>query len=398
LGDLSRKSRNAMAVGSPKSLSSGSPSSASPSGKSKNKDNAVVQQLAKTKMCAFFERGKCFSDTCKYAHSADELKRAPNLQKTKLCKAFLQGKCKDAENCGFAHGEADLRVTNGIYKTQMCNFFERGYCKKGDRCNHAHGFGDMRPAASVIVEVDEASSPAGSGEASPKTETCQTFGDLPSPGSAPQTPARPAARRKSGQAMSSTKVQRSSLPLAELLDSENTAKIAALPTPTKLVADMAAMTCSPMQNADILAQHAAAVAAATTFQGPGPQLPAPFLLGHESFGVRRSLDPIDMLIPPSPMEQRFDMHSFEALTGAPPGLSPGFVPGLVHGLAWPQVPYPAPIWAAAATEAKPFARPEDLSLPLHTNELGKSLASLDDMVRGLADDLAGFRVGGKHRI
>eukprot|EP00438_Fugacium_kawagutii_P000307 Skav205268 [mRNA] locus=scaffold1841:171779:175489:- [translate_table: standard] len=129
-----------------------SPSSTSSPSEGKEKkergekgDNAVVLQLAKTKMCAFFERGKCSSDTCRYAHSPSELRRPPNLQKTKLCKAFLQGKCKDGENCSFAHGDADLRVTAGIYKTQMCNFYERGHCKKGDRCNHAHGNADLRP-------------------------------------------------------------------------------------------------------------------------------------------------------------------------------------------------------------------------------------------------------------
>lgn len=127
----------------PPSVSS-STSSPTSKEKEKGKDSAVVLQLAKTKMCAFFERGKCSSDTCRYAHSPAELRRPPNLQKTKLCKAFLQGKCRDGENCSFAHGDSDLRVTAGIYKTQMCNFYERGHCKKGDRCNHAHGDADLR--------------------------------------------------------------------------------------------------------------------------------------------------------------------------------------------------------------------------------------------------------------
>eukprot|EP00927_Polykrikos_kofoidii_P026486 TRINITY_DN23561_c0_g1_i1.p1 TRINITY_DN23561_c0_g1~~TRINITY_DN23561_c0_g1_i1.p1 ORF type:complete len:729 (-),score=152.64 TRINITY_DN23561_c0_g1_i1:59-2245(-) len=114
------------------------------------KENAVAVQLTKTKMCAFFERGRCASTNCRYAHSAEELRRPPNLVKTKLCKAFLQNSCHDAENCMFAHGEADLKFTDGIYKTQMCNFFERGYCKKADRCNHAHGRVELRsPAVGV---------------------------------------------------------------------------------------------------------------------------------------------------------------------------------------------------------------------------------------------------------
>jgi len=129
---------------------SGSPPLSPPAEKDreKKKDSAVVLQLTKTKMCAFFEKGKCSSETCRYAHSLSELRCPPNLQKTKLCKSFLQGKCKLGENCSFAHGDADLRVTSGIYKTQMCNFYERGHCKKGDRCNHAHGDADLRPTFS----------------------------------------------------------------------------------------------------------------------------------------------------------------------------------------------------------------------------------------------------------
>ena len=34
------------------------------------------------KMCYFFERGKCASATCRYAHSSSELRSAPDLQKT----------------------------------------------------------------------------------------------------------------------------------------------------------------------------------------------------------------------------------------------------------------------------------------------------------------------------
>lgn len=115
-----------------------------PSEVSKASDNAVTARLTKTKMCWFFERGKCASLDCRYAHSTSELRHQPNLQKTKLCKLFQEGKCQDGENCVFAHGEEQLRVTDGIYKTQMCHFFERGQCLKGDRCNHAHGPEDLR--------------------------------------------------------------------------------------------------------------------------------------------------------------------------------------------------------------------------------------------------------------
>lgn len=188
-------------------------------------DNAVVMQLVKTKMCAFFERGKCASANCRYAHSATELRSSPNLQKTKLCRAFLNGGCNVGENCGFAHGEGDLRVTHGIYKTQICNFYERGYCKKGDRCNHAHGGIDLRPATPSTA----ATTPLG------KMSPSSTGGD-------------------------STKPRRSPLPLSELLviDSEanSTPQYGMVPpTPTKSVTELAQMAYSPAHSPPMWAQY-----------------------------------------------------------------------------------------------------------------------------------------------
>lgn len=111
-------------------------------------DNAVAMRLLKTKMCNFFQQGKCANMSCRFAHHASELRRAPNLQKTKLCNTWLtEGRCCNGEDCMYAHGEAELRVTDGIYKTQICHFFERGRCLKGARCNHAHGAADLRHPA-----------------------------------------------------------------------------------------------------------------------------------------------------------------------------------------------------------------------------------------------------------
>lgn len=114
------------------------------------KESPVAYQLSKTKMCLFFERGRCAAVNCNYAHSPSELKTRPNLQKTKLCRVWLQGEpCPDVENCPFAHGDGEIRVTEGIYKTQLCKFHERGSCKKGFRCNHAHGLAELRAASQV---------------------------------------------------------------------------------------------------------------------------------------------------------------------------------------------------------------------------------------------------------
>lgn len=135
-----------------------SPQSEQLSQRGRREDNAVTARLKKTKMCYFFERGKCASETCSYAHSPEELRVMPNLHKTKLCKTWAQeGRC-DLLHCAFAHGEAELRVTDGIYKTQICHFYERGRCLKGDRCNHAHGANDLRQPATTAPGA--ASSPA----------------------------------------------------------------------------------------------------------------------------------------------------------------------------------------------------------------------------------------------
>merc|ERR1719443_621211 len=194
--------------------------------KSALRDNAVTVQLTKTKMCAFFQRGKCASENCRYAHSAVELRSAPNLQKTKLCRAFLNGECNN-ENCFFAHGEADLRVTEGIYKTQICNFFERGYCKKGDRCNHAHGVNDLRPPTPVATT--------------------------------PMSKTSPSSSQGTGR---SSQTRRSPLPLSELLviDSEANANYSPSyhtipPTPTKSVTELAQLAFSPVHSSPLWSQY-----------------------------------------------------------------------------------------------------------------------------------------------
>eukprot|EP00439_Symbiodinium_sp_Y106_P078729 s263_g17.t1 len=75
-------------------------------------ENAVTARLLKTKMCYFFERGKCASKTCRYAHSVNELRKQPNLQKTKLCKAFADGLCTRG-HCSCLRAEAYI-IWSGI--------------------------------------------------------------------------------------------------------------------------------------------------------------------------------------------------------------------------------------------------------------------------------------------
>lgn len=284
----------------------------------KARDNAVTVQLVKTKMCAFFERGKCASTNCRYAHSAVELQRPPNLHKTKLCKAFLQGSCIDGENCMFAHGELDLRVTEGIYKTQICNFYERGYCKKGDRCNHAHGITDLRPT------------------------TPSTKATSPQPLATQQTPV-PAAKVSEGSTHGDGSSQRRSpLPLAELLtDSEGNPNYI-LPSPTKSVTEIASLAFSPMPSSPMWPQMMPQSPTGTwgSVHEPMSMWPGP-------------LDPVDILIepqqqpvlhPPSLAQPIMPQVMPQLLSQAlPQGLQPAAPPALLP----PALPSVSPMMSQA---------------------------------------------------
>lgn len=155
---------------------------------SKNVNHLVAAQLMKTRMCVTFLKGACRDKKCRYAHSEEELRRAPDLTKTSICKMWVRGKCKDPK-CKFAHGEQELRVTPQVYRTQLCNYFLNGSCKKGAFCRHAHESNDLRDFETA-VEV-----PAKSGKAAekPLSPTAATAAPLScegaiSPGPVPKAP------------------------------------------------------------------------------------------------------------------------------------------------------------------------------------------------------------------
>jgi len=364
------------------------------------RDTAVLLQLTKTKMCAFFERGKCASSTCRYAHTVDELRRPPNLQKTKLCRAFLQSVCRAGENCGFAHGENDLRVTEGIYKTQMCNFYERGYCKKGDRCNHAHGVVDLRPPASQV-----SSGAAVATILSPVAGTRRTpAGTVGAPGSAEKLQ-RP---------------RRNPLPLAELLaDLEGqsgasghsllaaatvvgagpratTSPLAAAPTPTKSVAELASLAISPMPASPLWTQYraqplspAAALAATAGEPAPWPRDPLGVLLDHRSTAQRATPSPVPLQQQQPPQQQLRQQHHpvlpFETTPCATDRCNPA-------SAVTPQTSYGATpqSWEDVGMWAREYAH-ENLNSDVVAMDLSERLASLDVVVRELAADVAGLR-------
>ena len=69
-------------------------------------------QLAKTRLCLFYQEGRCkYGSECTYAHYVDEVRKAPEeLRRTKLCELFMDPTrgCVDPD-CNFAHDSAELR-------------------------------------------------------------------------------------------------------------------------------------------------------------------------------------------------------------------------------------------------------------------------------------------------
>ncbi|KAL7067117.1 zinc finger, CCCH type domain-containing protein [Cryptosporidium serpentis] len=78
----------------------------------KSSSELVRRQLYKTKMCAFYNVGKCTrGNLCAFAHSVQELRPLPDLRFTRLCEMTKKGDvCRDM-NCTFAHSLNDLRTT-----------------------------------------------------------------------------------------------------------------------------------------------------------------------------------------------------------------------------------------------------------------------------------------------
>jgi len=117
----------------------------------------VQDQFHKTRICNFFQQGRCtWGTTCRFAHHEDELGTAPDLTKTKLCFNFFRRRCNDAECC-FAHGHQELRATTGVYKTELCRWYETGDCKAGSACRYAHGLDELRPSvvSSLLTQLPE---------------------------------------------------------------------------------------------------------------------------------------------------------------------------------------------------------------------------------------------------
>jgi len=100
------------------------------------------RDLSKTKLCFYHVQGKCgLGINCPYAHSASEVRKAPNLTKTQLCTNFMNGKCTRA-NCSYAHGEAEL-VKPPSFKKKLCAWYKQGNCRNGNNCGFVHNLSEL---------------------------------------------------------------------------------------------------------------------------------------------------------------------------------------------------------------------------------------------------------------
>jgi len=93
--------------------------------KSKNTDKPEVShpQLRKTKICSFFQHGRCrYGKSCTFAHDKGELEATPDLMKTQLCKHWVLGICPfSGADCRFAHGKKDLRKASAkLNNEELC--------------------------------------------------------------------------------------------------------------------------------------------------------------------------------------------------------------------------------------------------------------------------------------
>lgn len=70
------------------------------------------------------------------------------LEKTTMCKFHAKGRCRLGRACTFAHSAEEVRKRPNLFKTQFChNILRSGVCAFGDGCKYAHHYYEMRPAA-----------------------------------------------------------------------------------------------------------------------------------------------------------------------------------------------------------------------------------------------------------
>ena len=105
-------------------------------------------QFFKTKLCPWIlSNGLCRkAESCRYAHSPEEVRPLPDLRRTKFCpKALQEGECQNRGTCKYAHSYEELRATQTFVKIKLCPLWLANSCTKSSRvCRFAHGEEDLR--------------------------------------------------------------------------------------------------------------------------------------------------------------------------------------------------------------------------------------------------------------
>uniref|UniRef100_A0A0G4I2T2 C3H1-type domain-containing protein n=1 Tax=Chromera velia CCMP2878 TaxID=1169474 RepID=A0A0G4I2T2_9ALVE len=80
-----------------------------------------MQILFKTELCRHFLADKCgLGDSCRYAHSLQDLRAKPDLRFTSLCYSVVKGeKCTRGPDCSYAHSLDELKSARSRASTRM---------------------------------------------------------------------------------------------------------------------------------------------------------------------------------------------------------------------------------------------------------------------------------------
>mmetsp|Transcript_51102 Transcript_51102/g.164024 ORF Transcript_51102/g.164024 Transcript_51102/m.164024 type:complete len:309 (+) Transcript_51102:117-1043(+) len=105
--------------------------------------------------------------------AGNEVQRMQLFSKTRLCRFYEMGRCRKGTSCPFAHGDLDVRDIPNLYKTMICERWARRLCPFSNvECRFAHGVEDLRamgPAAEAAAALARSGAGATAGYWPPRS-------------------------------------------------------------------------------------------------------------------------------------------------------------------------------------------------------------------------------------